>query len=254
MLIEQGHIEAGVTMSEDWMDERGSFEVVDVRELTGNFLPMLLKKARQKSVGEGMCVIQSFEPLPLYSALEDLGFERKTDKASDNEYRAYFYRREKKEIDTGPGMNVPFKPTALVNVGTIDDELADISVRFWKLIWERDDPAIDQKTRYLLSLANAVGAGRFRQATRELIKAYATGLTVDEMDEMFSLFIWNQGVGHFASEIGPSPLFGAYRLIKKQEKKGRSRGEIVDHLIKEFGEKNPAVGTSYRKGREEERE
>ena len=63
---------------------------------------------------------------------------------------------------------------------------------------------------------------------------------------MFELFVWNQGVGTFASEIGPSPLFGAYKLIKKLEAKSADRGEIVKELIKKFGEKNPDVGTMYR--------
>ena len=144
------------------------------------------------------------------------------------------------------GMDVPLKPTAIVNFKQIDDELANIVVPFWQFIWEKENPAIDQKTRYMLSLANGVGGGRYRQATREMIKGYAIGLTIEELDELFSLFVWNQGVGHFASEIGPSPLFGAYMLIKNLEKKGAPRSEIVQKLIEQFGEKNPAVGTAYK--------
>ena len=80
-----------------------------------------------------------------------------------------------------------------------------------------------------------------RQATRELIKAYALGCTVKEMDELFALFIWNQGVGNFASEIGPSVLFAAYQLIKSEEKAGTLKQEIVKKLKDEFGEKNSDV-------------
>ncbi|MEA3359532.1 MAG: hypothetical protein U9R17_09050, partial [Thermodesulfobacteriota bacterium] len=167
-------------------------------------------------------------------------------KASDNEYRVYFCRIEEKEPTLPGGMDVPLKPTAIVNFKQIDDELANIVVPFWQFIWEKENPAIDQKTRYLLSLANGVGGGRYRQATREMIKGYAIGLTTEELDELFSLFVWNQGVGHFASEIGPSPLFGAYMLIKNLEKKGTSRSEIVQNLLEKFGEKNPAVGTAYK--------
>jgi hypothetical protein len=36
-------------------------------------------------------------------------------------------------------------------------------------------------------MSNAVGASRFRQATRELIKAISLGVTVKELDELFSL-------------------------------------------------------------------
>jgi len=222
-----------------WESKKESFEIIDVRKLKGNFLPMILNKAKKMAIGDGMCVIQSFEPIPLYSALTDLGFEYSTQKKTDNEYRVYFYRREKKEAATSAGMDVPLKPTAILNFKNIDDELANIVVNFWKFIWERKNPAIDQKTRYLLSLANAVGAGRYRQAVREMIKAYAIDLTVAELDELFSLFAWNQGIGTFASEIGPSPLFAAYQLIKKSEEKGLSREEVMKELMEKFGEKNP---------------
>ena len=233
-------------MNKEWESKKDSFEVVDVRELKGNFLPMILKKAKNTEVGKGLCVIQSFEPIPLYSALSDLGYEYSKEKISENEYRVYFFRNEEKEPTLPGGMDVPLKPTAIVNFKLIDNELANIVVPFWQFIWEKENPAIDQKTRYMLSLANGVGGGRYRQATREMIKGYATGLTIEELDELFSLFVWNQGVGHFASEIGPSSLFGAYMLIKNLEKNGTSRSEIVRELIEKFGEKNPAVGTAYR--------
>jgi hypothetical protein len=88
-----------------------------------------------------------------------------------------------------------------------------------------------------------VGSGRYRQATRELVKAYAAGTTVGELNELFSLFVWNQGAGHFASEIGPSQLFAAYQLIKSQEEQGISRKNVIRSLLENFGEDNPDVGT-----------
>ena len=215
--------------------------VADVRKLTGNFLPGLLNKAARIAVGDGMCVVQSFEPIPLYSAMADLGFEYLTNKVADNEYRAYFHRFEQKETDFNGSGDMPLKPTAILNFKKIDDSLADIVVNFWNLTWGKETPAIDQKTKLLLSLANGVGARRFRQATRELVKAYAIGTTVAELDELFSMFVWNGGVGTFASEIGPSSLFGAYQLIKTFENKGKTREEILTALMENFGEKNPDV-------------
>ena len=140
----------------------------------------------------------------------------------------------------------PLKPTALGNVKRIDGRLSGLIAEFWKLVWNKTEPAIDQKTKYLLSLAHAVGSGRFRQATRELIKAYAIGLTVEELDELFTLFIWNQGVGHFASEIGPSPFFVVYQLIKTRESEEASRNEIMAELTSKFGEGNPDVSARMR--------
>ncbi len=193
-------------------------------------------------------MIQSFEPIPLYSLLAELGFEHETEKVADDEYHVYFYRREAKQA-TGPGdMDLPFKPTAILNIKDIDDKLADIVVGFWRYIWEPESSALGQKTRILVSLANGVGAGRFRQATRELIKGYSMGITSAEYDELFASFIWNQGVGTFASEIGPSTLFGAYRKIKRLERKEMPRAAIVEALLKDFGEANPEVGTLYQRG------
>lgn len=233
----------GDNMSEFWMQEKETFDVIDVREMTNNFLPMILKKAEQLAVGQGLCIVQTFEPKPLYSALANMGYEHETDKISDTEYRSYFYRKEEVEKTYKSGADMPFKPTAIVNFKNIDHQLANITVDFWELIWEKEDAAIDVKTKLLLSLSNAVGANRFRQATRELIKAYAIGATTEEFDEIFSLFIWNQGAGNFSSVIGPSTLYKAYLLIKKKEKAGASKALIMEALMEKFGENNPEVKT-----------
>ena len=232
-------------MTEEWNDKKESFEVLDGRGLAGNVLKTILEKAEKVSAGDGICVVQSFEPIPLYSTLEEIGFEHLTEKISDNEYRAYFYRTEEKEVATGT--ETPLHPAALANIGKIDKTLGMTASQFWKLVWKKEDPAIDLKTMYLLSLANAVGAGRLRQATRELVKAYSIGATVSELDELFTLFVWNQGIGNFASEIGPSPLFAAYQLIKRLENEGMDRGEVLAELAGKFGEANPDVSVLEQK-------
>lgn len=234
-------------MTQNWQDKIDTFAVIDVRSLTSNFLPMILHKAQQVNLDSGICVVQSFEPKPLYSALQDLGFEHTTEKVSDHEYRVYFYRTEMKTITFESGADMPFKPTAIVNYKTIDDNLAGVVVDFWELIWDKKDAAIDLKTKLLLSLSNAIGAGRYRQATRELIKAYSLGVTVAELDELFSLFAWNQGIGYFSSEIGPSTIFGVYKQIKKREIEGMERRIIMDELMETFGDKNPNVNTLFKK-------
>ncbi|NLC66071.1 MAG: DUF2249 domain-containing protein [Clostridium sp.] len=234
-------------LTKNWKDKKDSFPIVDVRDLQNNFLPMILHKAKQVKLNNGICVVQSFEPKPLYSALEDLGFEYLTEKISENEYRVYFYRNEVKKITFESGSDMPFKPTAIVNYKTIDDVLAGTVVDFWELIWDKEEPAIDMKTKLLLSMSNAIGASRFRQATRELIKAYSIGASVEEFDELFSLFAWNQGIGYFSSEVGPSTVFGAYKHIKKREKEGIERKVILAELMDVFGYKNPDVNTFFKK-------
>jgi hypothetical protein len=91
-------------------------------------------------------------------------------------------------------------------------------------------------------MANALGAGRMRQASRELIKVYALGCDSGALDDVMELVAWNQGIGTFASEVGPSTFFRTYRTIKEQEAKGKPRSEIVGMLMERFGEQNPDVG------------
>ncbi|MDD4503777.1 MAG: DUF2249 domain-containing protein [Clostridiaceae bacterium] len=234
-------------MMNNWKDKKSAFSIVDVRHLTGNFLPMILHKAQQVNVDDGICIVQSFEPKPLYSALDDLGFEHVTEKVSDHEYRVYFHRTENRTITYESGADMPFKPTAIVNYKTIDDALAGTVVDFWELTWGKEDSAIDLKTKLLLSMSNAIGASRFRQASRELIKAYSLGVTVKELDELFSLFAWNQGIGHFSSEIGPSTVFGIYKHIKKREQEGIDRKTVLEEILEVFGDNNPNINTLYKK-------
>ena len=58
----------------------------------------------------------------------------------------------------------------------IDEKLGNIAVNFWDLTWNDEYRHLPYEIRLLLSLTNAVGAGRMRQATRELVKAYIYGL------------------------------------------------------------------------------
>ena len=203
---------------ENWKDQAPNFQVVDVRHLQGNFFPGLKQKAMGLEVGEGFTVIQTFEPHPLYAVMEALGFEHHTEQVGPAEFHVSFCRVEKKD----GGEDTPFKPLALLNYPMIDEELGRIAADFWSLTWQSEKRTLPYEMRLLLSLANAVGAGRMRQATRELIKAYACGVESAALDDVFELLAWNQGIGYFSSEIGPSTLFQAYKLIKQQEKQGRS--------------------------------
>lgn len=222
---------------ETWKDMKDTFKVVDVRHVQGNFFGGLKKRAASLNVGEGLHVIQTFEPHPLYSALEALGFEYYTEQSETKDYHVYFYRTEVKNDEDSS----PYKPLALLNYPMIDEDLGRVAVDFWETTWQSDKRVLSYEMRLLLSLANAVGAGRMRQATRELVKAYAHGLESAALDDVFELIAWNQGIGYFSSEIGPSPLFQAYKLIKNMEKKNKPREEICVALKEKFGDKNPEV-------------
>ncbi|MGP1575952.1 MAG: DUF2249 domain-containing protein [Treponema sp.] len=221
----------------DWKDKTGTFKKIDVRNVQGNFFPALKKQAEEVLVGNGLEIIQSFEPIPLYAVMDNLGYERHTEQTDAHEFHAYFYRIEVKTDDG----SIPMRPAALTNFPLIDKELGSLAVRFWDVTWNDAHRHLPYETRLLLSLTNAVGAGRMRQATRELVKVYAAGIDSAALDDVFELLAWNQGIGFFSSEIGPSTLFKAYKVIKQQEEKGVPREKIIEHLRENFGEKNPDV-------------
>ena len=218
-------------------DNTMDYKKVDVRGVQGNFFPGLKMQAAKMAMGEGLEVIQSFEPIPLYEVMEDMGFEYRTEKVADAEYHTYFVRKEMKQAEK----DIPMRPYALTNMALIDNDLAQTAVNFWDLTWNDNRRHLPYETRLLLSLTNAVGAGRMRQASRELVKAYIHGLDSAALDDVFELLAWNQGIGYFSSEIGPSTLFQAYKTIKQMEKQGKSRAEIIEVLKEKFTEKNPDI-------------
>ena len=221
----------------EWKDKTAEFKKIDVRGIQGNFFQGLKKQAMQLPAGNGLEIVQSFEPIPLYEVMEGLGYEYHTEKSGDAEYHAFFYRAAVKQEEK----DIPMRPAALTNMPLIDEKLGNIAVNFWDLTWNDDNRYLPYEMRLLLSLTNAVGAGRMRQATRELVKAYIHGLDSAALDDVFELLAWNQGIGYFSSEIGPSTLFAAYKTIKNMEKQGKERSEIVEMLKEKFGEKNPDV-------------
>lgn len=222
---------------EEWKDKKKDFFKVDVRHVQGNFFPGLQRRAMTLKAGEGIEVIQTFEPYPLYKEMDMLGYIHHTEKLAENEFHVWFYRTEEKE----PEGSAPYRPLALLNYPMIDEDLGRIAADFWQATWQSEKRILPYEMRLLLSLTNAVGAGRMRQAVRELVKAYIYGLESAALDDVFELLAWNQGIGFFSSEIGPSPLFQAYKLIKTQEKRGISREEICTEIKEKFGEKNQEV-------------
>ena len=219
----------------EWKDKTDGFKKVDVRGAYGNFLDGIKKQAAALPEGEGMEIVQTFEPIPLYEVMEILGYEHHTEKTADNEYHAYFYRVEEK----GDISDIPERPAVITNYPMIDEKLGELAVEFWDLTWSDKNRFLDYNMRLLLSLANAVGAGRKRQAMRELLKAYKNGIDSRAFDDVFEQFAWNMGIGFFSSEIAPSPLFQAYKTIKQMERQGKSREEINAVLKEKFADKKP---------------
>lgn len=179
-------------MFEEWKDKINEFKKIDVRGVEDNFFKIIKKYAMSLDVLNGIEVIQTFEPIPLYEVMERLGYEYKTIKYDDG-YHTYFYRLEKNEESE----NIINRPISLINIPLIDNELSDISIKLWDITWNDNKNYLPYEMRLLLSLMNAVGAKRMHQATRELVKAYLSGIDSRALDDCFKLIIWNYGVAYF---------------------------------------------------------
>ena len=57
---------------ENWKNKAQGFQTVDVRHIQGSFFEGLKKRAEALEVGEGLHIIQTFEPHPLYAVMEGL--------------------------------------------------------------------------------------------------------------------------------------------------------------------------------------
>ena len=63
----------------EWKDKTNEFKTIDVRGIQGNFFAGLKRQAMKIPAGEGLEVIQSFEPIPLY---EVISLSQKQNKAA----------------------------------------------------------------------------------------------------------------------------------------------------------------------------
>lgn len=93
MITEENKLSFSENNSVSWQDLIDTFKVIDARELGDDAFSRIMDLAKIINQGEGFCAIQKFEPIPLFNALERRGFEHYTIKISDEEYRAYFYKK-----------------------------------------------------------------------------------------------------------------------------------------------------------------
>ena len=214
----------------DWKDKINGFEMTDLRGSQGNFFNTVKELAEKLPAGRGFEIVQAFDPLPLYAVMEKLGFEHHTEKTGDAEFHVYFYRSEGGAIEEEklPGGG------ELSSISMINEDMGKTASEFGARIYGGEGHALSYETRLLISLANAVGAGRMRQAEEELVKAYKSGTDAAAFDDVFEIIAWNQGIGSFDAEIGNTGLFAAYKTIKNMEKQGKSREEIISVLEEKY--------------------
>ena len=54
----------------DWMNKTVDFKTIDVRGIQGNFFQGVKKRAEVLPAGEGLAIIQTFAPIPVYEVME----------------------------------------------------------------------------------------------------------------------------------------------------------------------------------------
>ncbi len=69
-LISDIQANSGAVENPDWLSKIDSFKKMDVRNAQGNFFPGLRAQAAKMEIGQGLEIIQKFEPLPLYEVME----------------------------------------------------------------------------------------------------------------------------------------------------------------------------------------
>ena len=120
-------------------------------------------------------------------------------------------------------------PVCFRKLKTVDPELGKVTAQFWATVWGTER-ALPPRYKYLIAFGMALAAGRDRQATRELIKAYGAGATLDELRETFMLIPWNFGVSYFCSEVSTGTPMRAFELIVELEGASIARAKIVEQL------------------------
>lgn len=113
----------------EWKDKTAAFKTIDVRGIQGNFFQGIKKQAMELLAGNGLEIIQNFDPIPLYEVMEGLGYEHFTEQKGTAEFHAYFYRTEVKQEEK----DIPMRPAALTNMPLIDEKLVQPSPINWTL-------------------------------------------------------------------------------------------------------------------------
>ncbi|MBQ9827452.1 MAG: DUF2249 domain-containing protein, partial [Lachnospiraceae bacterium] len=172
----------------DWKDRTAGFKKIDVRGEKGNFLPGIMKVAAAVPGGRGIDVIQTFEPVPLYGILENMGFEHYTERTDDGAYHAYFYR---------PGTVKEAEPEkaqpAAAGIEVISGDLGRAAAELRDVIWNDEGHFLPRDMRLLFAAVDAAGMGRMHHAAEELFEAYRNGLDIRAADDAFKVLIWDRG-------------------------------------------------------------
>ena len=76
-----------------WRDRKEDFEMLEVRSMKTDPFDIILKKAYGTKEDDGFILIQKFEPAPMISMLNEMGFDHITEQKGMFEYWVYFHKK-----------------------------------------------------------------------------------------------------------------------------------------------------------------
>ncbi|MCK5775993.1 MAG: ferredoxin, partial [Bacteroidales bacterium] len=90
------------TITIPWEERKNDFETLEVRSMKSDPFDIILKKAYDTKEDEGFILIQKFEPAPMISMLNEMGFDHITEQKGMFEYWVYFHKKitEKSDDDS----------------------------------------------------------------------------------------------------------------------------------------------------------
>jgi len=82
-----------------WQERKESFDVLEVRSMKTDPFDIILKKAYDLAEDEGFILIQKFEPAPMISMLQEMGFDYLTEQKGMFEYWVYFHKKISEKVE-----------------------------------------------------------------------------------------------------------------------------------------------------------
>jgi len=82
-----------------WKERKENFETLEVRSMKSDPFDIILKKAYETEEDDGFILIQKFEPTPMISMLNEMGFDHITEQKGMFEYWVYFHKKVTEKSD-----------------------------------------------------------------------------------------------------------------------------------------------------------
>ncbi len=180
-------------MTDPWIANIDKFETFDARvAVPGGFFDHITSRADALPEGEGLHIIQSFDPIPLYAVLGAKGFVHHTNSVSDTEYHVYFYKTlssSTKEESKAATMkaHLDLDPDRVVAIqGIVQDFYDGIDVPTLKARFDAEVESISgAEFAFVEQKMTEIGIDddRFKENVEDLIRIFRSALARHESED-----------------------------------------------------------------------